>query len=123
MRQLLTVILGLTWSATVYADCAGAGLWIFPSGHTVKENPIFVLEGYAESQHVILGLNKKHSIYLKSGMRRVKLFVTEICVGQFHVTQAVLKPEAELEAGRQYTMFIENLPVYERFQRYNNATN
>ncbi len=62
MKQLLTIIIGLFWSATVYADCAGTGLWIFPSGQTIKQNSIFVLDGYAESQNVILGLNKKHNI-------------------------------------------------------------
>jgi len=122
MKQLLIIIIGLFSTATVYADCAGTGLWVFPSGPTVKQNSIFVLDGYAESQNVILGLNKKHNIYLKSGNKKIKLLVTEICVGQFYLTQAVLKPETELEAGLEYTMYIDSLPEYESFNKYNNTT-
>lgn len=122
MKQILTIIIGLLCSATVYADCAGTGLWVFPSGQTIKQNSIFVLDGYAESQNVILGLNKKHNIYLKSGNKKIKLLVTEICVGQFYLTQAVLKPETELEAGLEYTMHIDSLPEYESFNKYNRTT-
>lgn len=122
MKQLQTLLIGFFWTATVYADCAGTGLWIFPSGQTIKQNSIFILDGYAESQHVILGLNKKHNIYLKSGNTKIKLLVTEICVGQFYLTQAVLKPETELEAGLEYTMYIDSLPEYESFNKYNKTT-
>ena len=122
MKQLLTILIGLFWTVSVYADCAGTGLWVFPSGQTIKQNSIFVLDGYAESQHVILGLNKKHNIYLKSGNKKIKLLVTEICVGQFYLTQAVLKPETELEAGLEYTIYIDSLPEYESFNKYNRTT-
>lgn len=122
MKQLLTIIIGLFCSTTVYAECAGSGLWIFPNGQTIKQNSIFILDGYSESQNVILGLNKKHNIYLKSGNRKIKLLVTEICVGQFYLTQAVLKPETELEAGLEYTMHIDSLPEYESFNKYNETT-
>jgi hypothetical protein len=122
MRQLITIIIGLFCTTSSYADCAGTGLSVFPSGLTIKQNSIFVLDGYAESQNVILGLNKKHNIYLKSGNKRIKLLVIEICVGEFYLTQAVLKPETELEAGLEYTMYIDNLPQYESFNKYNRTT-
>ncbi|WP_133159315.1 hypothetical protein [Solitalea longa] len=67
MRQLLTFIIGLFCSFTAYADCAVSGLYAFPGGSTIKQNSIFVPNGYAESQNVILSLNKKHNIYLKGG--------------------------------------------------------
>jgi len=122
MKQLLSILIGFFCAATVYADCAGEGLSIFPSGQTIKRNSIFILDGYAESQKVIIGLNKKHNIYLKSGNKKIKLIVAEICVGQFYLTQAVLKPETELEVGLEYTMYIDNLPEYERFNKYNKKT-
>jgi len=122
MRHLLTIIIGLFYSASAFADCAGRGLWIFPSGQTIKQNSIFVLDGYAESQSIILGLNKKHNIYLKSGSKKIKLIVAEICVGQFYLTQALLKPESQLEAGLEYTMYIDSLPDYESFNKYNRTT-
>lgn len=122
MKQLLTILIGLFWTVSVYADCVGTGLRVFPSRQIIKQNSIFVLDGYAESQHIILGLNKKYNIYLKSGNKKIKLLVTEICVGQFYLTQAVLKPETELEAGLEYTMHIDSLPDYESFNKYNRTT-
>lgn len=119
MKQLLIIIIGLFFTTTVYADCAGTDLWMFPSGQQIKQNSIFVLNGYAKSQDVILGLNKKHNIYLKSGNKKIKLLVTEICVGQFYLTQALLKPETKLEAGLEYTITIDSLPEGESLKRYN----
>jgi hypothetical protein len=123
MRKLLSIIIGLFCAVSSYADCAGHGLWVFPSGQTIKQNSIFVLDGYAESQNVILGLNKKYNIYLKSGNKKVKLLITEVCIGQFYLTQAILKPETELEVGLEYTMYIGDLPKRENFNKYNNTTN
>lgn len=122
MKRLLTLIIGLFCTALVYAECTYGGLWVFPSGQAIKQNSIFVLNGYSLSQQVILDLNKKHNIYLKSGNKKIKLIVTEICVGEFDLTQAILKPETELEAELEYTMQIDNLPQYESFERYNNTT-
>jgi hypothetical protein len=122
MKQLLTLIIGLFWTSVLYADCAGLGLSVFPTGRTIKQNSIFIINGYAESQRVILGLNKKYHIYLKAGSQRIKLLATKTCVGQFYLTQAILKPETELKAGLEYTMVIENLPEYESLNRYNNTT-
>jgi hypothetical protein len=122
MRHLLTILIGLLCTASAYAECMGEGLWVFPSGQTIKQNSIFVLDGYAASQNIILGLNKKHNIYLKSGNKKIKLIVTEICFGQYDLTQAILKPETELESGLEYTMHIDSLPEYEKFNKYNSIT-
>lgn len=122
MRQLLIFIIGFFCTGNVYADCAGNGLWVFPKGNTIKQNTIFIIEGYANSQEIILQLNKKHDIYLKSGQQKIKLLVTETYVGQFHLTQAILKPEKELEIGLEYTMHVDNLPEFEKFGKYNNIT-
>lgn len=122
MRYLLLII-GVLRTISLYSDCSSSGLSVFPNGSTIKQNSIFILDGYGESQSVILNLNKKHNIYLKSGEKKIKLIVTEICVGQFYLTQAVLKPETQLEAGLEYTMNIDSLPIYQSFKRYNNTTN
>ncbi len=122
-KGLLPFITALFYSFSANADCAGNGLRIFPTGATIKQNSIFVLEGYAQSQKVILGLNKAYPVYLKSGNQKINLIITEINVGQFSLTQAVLKPETELEAGLEYSMYIDHLPEYERFNKYNASTN
>ena len=122
MRQFLTLLIGLFWTVSVYADCKGEGLYIFPSGKTIKQNFIFVLDGYARSQAIILELNKKYSIYLKSGDQKVNLLVKETFVGQFELTQAILTLEKALEAGLEYTLVIDNLPKTESLDRYNPKT-
>jgi hypothetical protein len=89
---------------------------------TINQNSIFVLTGYAESQHVIVALNTKHPVYLKSGRQKIRLQVSDICIGQFYLTQAILKPETPLEAGLEYILCIDNLPEYEHLDRYNSKT-
>ncbi len=122
MKLLLSLTIGILFSTSVFAYCGANYLSIFPSGNTIKQNSIFVLDGYAQSQKVILGLNKKHAIYLKSGNEKIKLIVIETCVGQYQLTQAILKPEKELIAGNEYTLFIDSLPEFERLNKYNTKT-
>lgn len=104
------------------ADCAGNGLSIFPHEKEIQKTSVFVLDGYAESQHVINGLNTKFPIYLKSGKERISLVVFEVQTGQFLVTQALLKPEKPLTPGKEYMLVIDNLPDYENLGTYNSKT-
>ena len=122
MRQLITIIIGFFWTVSAYADCRSEGIYVFPSGQTIRQNSILILEGYASSQKVILDLNKKFHIYLKSGNKKVNLIVKEIRVGQFQLTQAVLTLETQLEAGIEYELFIDSLPKTESLIRYNDKT-
>ncbi len=122
MKNIFIIILGTFFTITSYADCAWSGLWVIPTGQTVKQNSIFIVTGYGGSQKVILELNKKHKIYLKNGYDYIKLMVIDTCVGQFALTQAVLKPEVELTAGVKYTMYIDGLPDSDQLKRYNNNT-
>ncbi|WP_305535318.1 hypothetical protein [Sediminibacterium sp.] len=99
-----------------------SGLSIFPNSSSISKNQIFVIEGYALSQKTVLGLNDKYSIYLKSGNKQIKLIVTELCIGQFNLTQAILKPERILELSESYTLHIDSLPKFERLHRINTLT-
>lgn len=45
MRQLLTILIGLFWTVSSYADCLGERLNVFPAGQTTKQNSILVLDG------------------------------------------------------------------------------
>ncbi|MNJ91750.1 hypothetical protein D3C87_94040 [compost metagenome] len=104
------------------AECAGNGLYAFPGKGEIKKTSLFVLDGYAESQHIIEGLNSKYAVYLKSEDERIPLKVLEIHTGQFNLTQALLKPEKELIPGKKYQLIIDNLPDYERWGEYNSKT-
>jgi hypothetical protein len=107
----------------IHADCAMNGLSIYPSGKIINQNSIFILTGYGGSKDVIIGLNKKYATYLKCGNIKVKLNVLKTHVGQFQLTQAVLKPESELVAGLEYQIVIDSLPEYEGLGAFNRTTN
>ncbi|TNE78457.1 MAG: hypothetical protein EP332_14200 [Bacteroidetes bacterium] len=123
MKSLISLIVGLLLTSSIYGYCSVSGLEVFPSNQHIKQNSIFILEGYSTSQRIIADLNKKHSIYLKNGDRKINLIVSEILVGEFLLTQAILRPESELEAGLEYTMHIDSLPENEIFTRWNSLTN
>lgn len=119
MKQVLTLLIALFSMMSVYAKCGSFGLSAFPNGSTINQNAIFMIEGYADSQSIIKALNKEYPIYLKSGDKIVPLIVTETYVGSFNLTQAILKPENELEAGLEYTLVIDNLPQHDKLERRN----
>jgi hypothetical protein len=119
MRTLLMLVIAQFLQTYSSAECENMGLSVFPNGHTIKQNSIFVVEGYALSQRIVIGLNKKYPVYLKSGDKRVNLFVKEICVGKFGLTQAILMLEKPLEAGLDFEFLIDSLPDTESLGRYN----
>lgn len=101
------------------AKCKSSGITIFPVKSEIKQNSIFVIDGFAESQKVIQKLGKKYPIYLVSGQEKIKLNVKQILVGQYYLTQAVLKPETNLTVGLSYKLVIDNLPKTESLTRWN----
>ncbi|MNU69027.1 hypothetical protein D3C71_584040 [compost metagenome] len=123
MRSAYFLILAFVlFASKSFADCAGTGLYVFPSQKEIRTNNLFLLEGYAQSQHIIAGLNKEFPIYLKSGTEIIKLEVTEVNTGQFYITQALLKPEKSLTLGKEYMLVIDHLPEHEYFGNYNQKT-
>lgn len=123
MKLLFPLLVAFTLLAsTSFADCAGSGLYAFPDQKEVRTNNLFLLEGYAHSQHIIKGLNTEFPIYLKYGDETIRLVVQETHTGQFFLTQALLKPEKFLTEGKEYTLVIDNLPDQEGMYRYNIKT-
>ncbi len=122
LKKIWVFIACLLFKLSASADCRSNGIWLLTSESTLNQNSLIIIEGYANSQKIILGLNKKYPTYLLNGLKKVKLNVREILVGQFELTQAVLIPEEKLIIGRIYTMYIDNLPEGEIFQRFNKIT-
>jgi hypothetical protein len=114
MKQLLALSIGILASIAAHANCITGALWIFPQGPTIKQNPVFVLTGMGERDSIILGLNTKYNIYLKSGETKVSLLVMETHFGQNQM-QAFLKPEYGLEEGREYALCIDSVPGLELY--------
>lgn len=122
MKSFLTLLALLFISSGIKADCASSGLLVIPASSSVCQNPVFMIEGYGTSETIINNLNIKHPVYLQSGTNKIKLLVLEICVGDLYLTQAILKPEKELDAGLIYTLHIDSLPVRESLREYNSST-
>ncbi|MEP7254294.1 MAG: hypothetical protein ABI666_00890 [Ferruginibacter sp.] len=122
MQRFLLLFAFLFFAAIVKADCTGNGISCWPNTSTIKANPVFVITFYAYSHGIVAGLNTKNAIYLRSGEEKVRLKVVEVCIGQFRLTQVILKPGSELIPGREYELVIDSLPAYERIQKWNKKT-
>lgn len=120
--SILIFLACFTFGFNASADCGGTGLYVFPGKGNIQKTSIFLLDGYAESQHVVEGLNSKYAIYLLSENERIPLHVLEVHTGQFHLTQALLTPEKALVPGKKYQLIIDNLPDYESLGQYNSTT-
>lgn len=117
--SVVFVVLFLTlFAQKSNADCLGNGFSAFVVQNDSKQMPIIVFQGYAGSQPIIFELNKKYPIYLKNGRKKIKLIVKEINVGQFMLTQAILMPEEKLVIGQEYVVIIDDLPKYEKLNRF-----
>lgn len=124
MKKLFFVFIILLQFINSYADCSGFGWNFFPSKNNANSNSVFIIEGYANAQIIINELNKKHKVYLKSDADIVNLSVSDIYVGEFELTQALLKPERNLTVGKKYELIIEGFEKdeYNKPKRYNTTT-
>lgn len=119
MKKSIIIILSLLFSTNLLATCLPYGLWVFPRGKLIKKNSIFIINAYGASQNIITGLNQKYNIYFKNGDNKIKLNVVEVCIGQFNLTQALLKPETALQEGLEYELNIDSLSEYESIKQFN----
>ncbi|OYQ45085.1 hypothetical protein CHX27_06870 [Flavobacterium aurantiibacter] len=123
MKKIIPVIILVLTTVDGFSKCASSRLYFWPSKQTVSSNSIFVIDGYATSQKIIIGLGTTYKVYLKSADEKIKLNVQELLVGQYNLTQAVLKPEKILAVGKEYELVIENLGDLEsQVTRYNDST-
>lgn len=63
---LLLLTLGIKLS---FADCSISGMSFFPLQKEISLNPMFIIQGYAESQKIIDSF-KNRTVYLKSENRK-----------------------------------------------------
>ena len=123
MKKIIPLLILLFAAVDGFSKCASSGLYFWPTKPTISQNSIFVIDGYARSQKIISGLGTTYKVFLKSGNRKIKLNVQEILVGQYSLTQALLKPETALSVGEEYELIIENLGDLEsQVSKYNSNT-
>ncbi|MBD8081829.1 hypothetical protein [Chryseobacterium caseinilyticum] len=114
MKKLLLLLIILTFNFSVQDECSFSGINVWPTQQNIAPNSIFVIEGYADSQELIIQLNKKNKIYLKGNSERVPIKVLRILKGQYGLTQAILQPERELQTGKTYELQIDGLGEFEK---------
>jgi len=123
MKNYFGILFFLLIAINANADCASSGIYFWPETKTIKQNSMIIITGYAYSQKIITKLDKRYPIYLKSGDKKIKLNVKEIAEGQFSLTQAILVPEKKLEAGLEYTLYVDNLTeTGEKIRKWNSET-
>jgi hypothetical protein len=114
----LSILIAFTFTNSS-ARCGSHGIYSISKSSTLNKNGLIILEFYAYSQSYVEELNKKHPIYLKSKNGKVTLLPIEVLKGEMQITQVVLKPASELIENDEYTLYIDNLPEYEKLDRYN----
>lgn len=115
MKFILLLIVALSAAFGAQAKCYTHRITCWPLGKTIKQNSVFVLEGYADSQALIKGLGTTYTAYLTTGTQLLPLEVREILVGEYQLTQAVLRPRRKLDAGKQYELIIRKAGEKEKF--------
>ena len=119
MKYAIVTIFSFFIAIAASAKCASSGISLL-SGQTLNRNGLIILEFFGSSQPVVAELNKKYPIYLELGGKKVSLTVIETLSGEMLLTQVVLKPAGQLEAGKTYALQIKNLPKQEqRLGNYN----
>ena len=113
MKELLILISILLTSLGAKADCDLRRMEFWPTGSSISENSLIVIDAYQLSNQIILQLNQKHPIYLKFGDLKVHLKVKEILVGEAGLTQTILLPTKALIPGLVYQLYIDNIPENE----------
>lgn len=109
MKSLFLFFFLLLGAKGTFAECGFAGISVFPGADTIKQNPVFILNGGFGSDGVIFGLNHQHRVSLRSKTGTIYLKLKEILVGEFSDVQAVLVPSKALKAGEKYVLYIDNL--------------
>jgi hypothetical protein len=115
---LLTLCMVLTYN-TIWADCSGNGIQIWPSAETIVPDQVFMFQGYFMDQSLAQQLDATYPIWLVSGAERIRLEVLEVCEGEFYLTQAILKPVQRLQSGKTYQLIVEHLDDPKRIQVWN----
>jgi len=113
MKRLILLFIILTINFSAKAECTSSGINVWPTQQNISTNSIFVIEGYAQSQELIRQLNKKNKVYLKCSSEIIPIKVLRILEGQYSLTQAILKPEKDLQIGKTYELHIDNLGMFD----------
>lgn len=125
MKKILLIIIIIIGVNSAYARCTSSGIQIFPEQKEISQNSMFIIEGYSSSQVTIESF-KTRTIYLESESgEKIELIMQEILKGQMDLTQAIFKPNRELNPNTKYFLKYSNQTEKEskEMKRWNSEKN
>lgn len=117
MKKLLILVFVFFYGFSLFAKCGPGGIWVFPKGDEISKNSILMIEGNERTQKTIKQLKAGNQAYLKGGDHIVKLEVVNIYIGEYGLTQAILKPKEELMLGKEYTLTIDSVGRFDQIHK------
>ena len=87
------------------AKCAARSIHVWPQSGRVPINAIFVVEGYMRDQVLVENV-ASCELMLVSASDRLCLIPDRTYIGEFHVSQVILRPERTLTFGATYALSI-----------------
>ena len=108
MKNIILIILLTFGLNTINAKCSSTGMKFFPKSQKISLKSMFIIEGYALSQTIVISF-KNRKIYLVSSTGElIKLKLIETLKGQMLLTQAIFKTETELKPNTKYFLKYSN---------------
>jgi hypothetical protein len=125
MKPLFLLLLALTSSINLYADCSWGGLYVYPQTDTINANSWIILEGYTYNKKILDSLNPGFDIYLEADGVKTPLTEKYRFQGDNELTQVVLIPNNNLEVGKIYYLKIINRTTEEEviIDKWNEISN
>lgn len=121
MKKIITIQLLLLLSYSAIGKCLSESLTFWPNNKEININSVFLIDGYGRSQEIVHGLGKAHKVFLKSDKEEIELIVTQVNVGLYQLTQAILRPKTKLTPNTVYKLVIKGINS-DKIKKYNTET-
>ncbi len=102
MKKVLIILLFFLSVKSTYAKCKGGGFQFYPEQKEISMNSIFIIQGFAKSQKQIVEFNETKVYLVSENGELIELILQKILKGQKDLTQAIFKPEKELNPNTIY---------------------
>lgn len=102
MKKIIISLLFLLSVKVIFASCTSGGLQFYPEQKEISMNSMFIIEGYANSQNLIIEFHKKKVFLVSENGELIELKLERIRRGQKKLMQAIFKPAKELKSNTIY---------------------
>lgn len=102
MKKSFIILIFILSIKSAFGKCASGGFQFYPEQREISMNSMFIIEGYANSQALIVEFYKENIFLLSENGEAIELVLQKILKGQMELTQAVFKPIKELKPNTIY---------------------